>query len=350
MADDSSTRQSEREAELDSEIEQLVTAINLDTNSAAHLSMDELEAEVDNEIERLIAGARFDMDNNANTQSFGSPTTADASFESAHSTGEGSIESDSGFTPSNSADTFRPRGSQTAAYPTTGSMGIMEGMGSMGDIEAPVTISSRFISISTSGSSTLGSNSTTDASLEFLESLQIVQISDLPEHFTTCPICKEAFENTEHSEVPVRLPCRHIFGKLCISKWISNKTCPLCRAVLLRPTASDALARHGEAGEPPIPTPPALRQPFWTSAPLVLLHTVGAERENVRRIDVEIRELADERRELIEDRASFGAQSGMSSRSQGNEEILAKIEECLRSNARLLNRLSDIRIYYNSRI
>lgn len=48
-------------------------------------------------------------------------------------------------------------------------------------------------------------------------------------------IPKEAckIDETER-EIPVRLRCGHIFGRVCITKWLlSNDTCPLCRAKVL---------------------------------------------------------------------------------------------------------------------
>lgn len=37
------------------------------------------------------------------------------------------------------------------------------------------------------------------------------------------------------SEFPVRLPCGHVYGVICISKWLKDKrTCPICKAEMER--------------------------------------------------------------------------------------------------------------------
>ena len=48
-----------------------------------------------------------------------------------------------------------------------------------------------------------------------------------------CSICLERFEDpTKHvHERPAKLQCGHIFGRVCIIKWLKQKTsCPECRA------------------------------------------------------------------------------------------------------------------------
>ena len=67
----------------------------------------------------------------------------------------------------------------------------------------------------------------------FLESLPIVRSEDLPEDSHTCHICQELFDDPdpaveEEAENPVRLPCNHIMGSVCLAKWFSrNKSCPM---------------------------------------------------------------------------------------------------------------------------
>lgn len=61
-----------------------------------------------------------------------------------------------------------------------------------------------------------------------------VNLNDLPND-TTCTICMEPFGRTEDSESPVKLPCRHIVGRKCISRWLERNTnCPFCRRVLFQ--------------------------------------------------------------------------------------------------------------------
>ena len=73
---------------------------------------------------------------------------------------------------------------------------------------------------------------------DFLESLPVISLSDLPEG-TQCPICIEPFEDAPDAEKPVKLPCKHVIGHDCLKKWLTssalnrnNKHCPTCRAAL----------------------------------------------------------------------------------------------------------------------
>jgi hypothetical protein len=49
----------------------------------------------------------------------------------------------------------------------------------------------------------------------------------------SCCICYDAYSTNitaEDADIPVQLPCGHVFGAMCISKWLAIKdTCPLCR-------------------------------------------------------------------------------------------------------------------------
>lgn len=50
----------------------------------------------------------------------------------------------------------------------------------------------------------------------------------------------------ENIETPVILPCNHIVGATCISKWLENAdTCPMCRAQLVI-NSSRVLQRHSD--------------------------------------------------------------------------------------------------------
>lgn len=70
----------------------------------------------------------------------------------------------------------------------------------------------------------------------FLSRLPDVDLNDFPND-TTCTICMEPFGGgTEESESPVQLPCRHLVGRNCISRWLETKcSCPYCRRVLFEP-------------------------------------------------------------------------------------------------------------------
>lgn len=58
-----------------------------------------------------------------------------------------------------------------------------------------------------------------------------------------CLICRYSYwrsralqdELPEAAEFPVRLPCGHVYGVICISKWLLyKKTCPMCKAEMER--------------------------------------------------------------------------------------------------------------------
>jgi hypothetical protein len=53
-----------------------------------------------------------------------------------------------------------------------------------------------------------------------------------------CSICQEDLHstNSDSSETPCILPCSHIFGSICIQKWLSaspHQNCPACRHSML---------------------------------------------------------------------------------------------------------------------
>lgn len=64
-----------------------------------------------------------------------------------------------------------------------------------------------------------------------------------------CIICMEDWgtinPKTGLAEIPIRLPCKHIVGKGCITQWLhSNNTCPLCRRVFF-PAQARPYLEHG---------------------------------------------------------------------------------------------------------
>lgn len=71
-------------------------------------------------------------------------------------------------------------------------------------------------------------------SQEFLDSLERVDVSSLPEN-ADCPICTNRFADAEFPLV-VKLPCHvkgrreHLFDMDCIAPWLKmHSSCPLCR-------------------------------------------------------------------------------------------------------------------------
>lgn len=59
----------------------------------------------------------------------------------------------------------------------------------------------------------------------------------------TCPI---SLENFKQNEEIIKLECNHIFAKDNIIKWINNgnKTCPVCRHVLVSKNENDEAIRQ----------------------------------------------------------------------------------------------------------
>ena len=73
------------------------------------------------------------------------------------------------------------------------------------------------------------------ASIKFLDSLPILQVSELEGDCMECGICQETYLSGPAVERPARLPCGHCFGADCISKWVLSSrepTCPMCRGKL----------------------------------------------------------------------------------------------------------------------
>lgn len=67
----------------------------------------------------------------------------------------------------------------------------------------------------------------------FVDQLPDITLTDLPADSRSCNICLDNYGSTEDSENPVRLPCGHVVGRSCISRWLTtSNSCPLCRRVL----------------------------------------------------------------------------------------------------------------------
>ncbi len=73
-----------------------------------------------------------------------------------------------------------------------------------------------------------------------------------------CGICQQDFEEgspgrwkqEDGANLPVRLPCRHVFGKECLMSWLmENSTCPYCRAEVTDLALGDLLVWMSGSGQ-----------------------------------------------------------------------------------------------------
>ena len=68
-----------------------------------------------------------------------------------------------------------------------------------------------------------------------LRDLPIIAIDEISRDERFCHICHEPYLDGDEPEDPVDLPCGHIVGKACISRWLSpddmepKSSCPICR-------------------------------------------------------------------------------------------------------------------------
>ena len=98
----------------------------------------------------------------------------------------------------------------------------------------------------------------------FVNNLPDVDVKDVESG--TCDICMEPFARSEDCESAVQLPCGHIMGRQCISKWLeSSNSCPLCRRVLFENPVPRATDREEEWGVFPVTLPRAAvrHREFW---------------------------------------------------------------------------------------
>lgn len=71
----------------------------------------------------------------------------------------------------------------------------------------------------------------------FVDQLPDIDLNDFPND-TSCNICMDPFGSTNDPESPVQLPCGHVMGRSCISKWLeTSNSCPICRRVLFEQEA-----------------------------------------------------------------------------------------------------------------
>ena len=74
----------------------------------------------------------------------------------------------------------------------------------------------------------------------FVQALPVHLALDLPADGQDCAVCMEKYYGPHQRESPIRLPCNHVLGKVCLLTWLksspsnrNNNCCPVCRAVLL---------------------------------------------------------------------------------------------------------------------
>ena len=73
--------------------------------------------------------------------------------------------------------------------------------------------------------------------IEFLNTLISIDMDELNPDDRICSICMEPYLSGEKPEMPLQLPCGHVFGKECLFQWMSqigdatHTNCPMCRYV-----------------------------------------------------------------------------------------------------------------------
>lgn len=268
--------------------------------------------EVDRNIDRLLTQAGLDVTSVRHPETPTPSNIVEASSEAAQEIGNGSVESNSHRRSSASAGTFPP------LQPSIAADALISAMGRLG---------TRYIRPTTATPESNNRDEITreNARLAFLQTLPLLTASDHAEAIDTCPICQEAFDNTARPEIPVRLPCHHIFGALCISSWMSlEETCPLCRTVLFDPPVPSASGVNGELAWSTRLLQPVRAPGLPRFAPLMLRITGGSLEANIRRLEAHLWELAEESGWLLASQASLEM-------SPNTDDILAQSDACLRS-------------------
>ena len=104
------------------------------------------------------------------------------------------------------------------------------------DVEPPSP--ERFLQQKNRTSVLLNSNAEAPPAVAFLNMLESLGVDELDEHDRVCRICMESYHDGQ--EVPVALPCGHVFGKHCLEDWLSefsaeqHDSCPTCRKCHVR--------------------------------------------------------------------------------------------------------------------
>lgn len=126
-----------------------------------------------------------------------------------------------------------------------------------------------------------------EAGKRFLAQLSDISAKDIP-NSPDCHICMAPFNGTENPESPIQLPCKHILGRACISKWLStSNTCPLCRYILFDQKEQQQQRQEELPPSPPFPifhTPSGrpfrtFREPFSTIDIGAVLQRAGLSTE-----------------------------------------------------------------------
>ena len=94
---------------------------------------------------------------------------------------------------------------------------------------------------------------------QFLRELPRVAIEDVPPESCRCPICQikylEEDSDSGYTELPIILPCNHIIGRHCLTRWLkptpggNANTCPLCRLELFDPWPAPSESETSEDDE-----------------------------------------------------------------------------------------------------
>ena len=73
--------------------------------------------------------------------------------------------------------------------------------------------------------------------IAFIEGLISLELDELKQEDRMCAICLQPYRQGESQEIPLQLPCGHIFGKECLLTWLTDigkddahvASCPMCR-------------------------------------------------------------------------------------------------------------------------
>ena len=76
----------------------------------------------------------------------------------------------------------------------------------------------------------------------FINGLISLELDDLKRDERSCAICLQPYRRGEFKEIPLQLPCGHVFGKACLLSWLSDigsdavhvACCPMCRNECVR--------------------------------------------------------------------------------------------------------------------
>ena len=78
-----------------------------------------------------------------------------------------------------------------------------------------------------------GKGSVCSTSINLGDSVEYLEDNKIPEN-ATCYICFENMIETFKGDCIVKLGCRHIYHKRCITRWLGrSNTCPTCRSSVL---------------------------------------------------------------------------------------------------------------------